>query len=310
MSVGGAALRCALHRLRAGRLVLVLACLVAALVGAGQCAGLVSSLAWYVPGGADDYTALLGQDNGLVAGLGDYLANLVLGRPQPAPFSGAVSVREVLQIPFGWLVCVLLPAVVTALLSGSEGERTPVLVATGSRVGDWLGRCLAALAGCALVWATLALVCVVITLALGGELTLRASEWFCDVAGVARETMTVPPHDVGPALAGVVAVSGALALAQLAISELAGPRPAFLIVAALVSGSVFLMTPALPGNLMMLARSAVFVVSHQVEVTGGFLQAGIEPWVSCVMAATLAAAALVVGAAVAGRRSYLGSDAR
>lgn len=310
MSVGAVALRCALHRLRAGRVVLALACLAAALVAAGQCASLVSSLAWYVPGGADDYTALLGQGNGLVAGLGDFLAYLVLGRAQPAPSSGVVAVREVMQIPFGWLVCVLLPVVVTALLAGSEGGRAPVLVASGSRVGDWLGRCLATLAGCALVWAALVLVCSIATLALGGELTLRASEWFCDVAAIARETLTAPPYEVGPAFAGAVVVSGALSLVQLAVAELVGPRPAFLVVAAVVSGSIFLMTPALPGNLMMLARSSVFVVSRQVEVTGGLLQAGIEPWVSYVMAVALAAIALVAGAVVAGRRSYLGSDVR
>lgn len=225
MSVGAVALRCALHRLRAGRVVLALACLAAALVAAGQCASLVSSLAWYVPGGADDYTALLGQGNGLVAGLGDFLAYLVLGRAQPAPSSGAVAVREVMQIPFGWLVCVLLPVVVTAILAGSEGGRAPVLVASGSRVGDWLGRCLATLVGCALVWAALVLVCAIATFALGGELTLRASEWFCDVAAIARETMTAPPYEVGPAFAGAVAVSGALSLVQLAVAELVGAPP-------------------------------------------------------------------------------------
>ena len=102
----------------------------------------------------------------------------------------------------------------------------------------------------------------------------------------------------------------ALSLAQLAIAELAGGMAGLIAVAVILAGSVFLMTPLLPGNYLMCARSTVFVVPWRVEVQGGLLQAGLDPTAGIAVAFLLGLAACLAGAYRARSRELLGGVGR
>ncbi len=290
-------LRVAVCRLRSASWPLLAMALAGALVAFGQCVALLLR-ARQVAGVS------------VAPGLGDYVAFLMAGTPQPAPLSLLLEPQRFVLVPFGWLVTVLLPAAVTSLAFGGGADFDSLLVATGSRWSHWAGRCLAVLVYGAGYWAVLLLVCAAAAGLSGGELSLVASPWLPQAAGFAHETQTQPPYQVGAFYGATVLLSLALLLAQLAVSDAWGSRVGFIAVAALVVGSVYLMTPALPGNMMMAARSSVFVVPWQVEVEQGSLQAGIDSILATCASGVLAAVALALGALVARGKDYLGSDER
>lgn len=293
------ALRVAVSRLRSASWLMLAMALVGVLVAFGQCAALLLRARQAV--GAS-----------VAPSLGDYVAFLMAGTPQPAPLSLFLEPQRFVLVPFGWLATVLLPAAVTSLAFGGAADPDPLLVASGSRWGHFAGRCLAVLACGAGYWATLTLVCAAAAGLSGGEMSLTASSWLPQAAGLAHETQTQPPYQVGAFYGAAILFSLALLLAQLAASDAWGSRIGFIAVAALVVGSVYLMTPALPGNLMMAARSSVFVGPWQIEVEvgRGALQAGIDSAFVMAAAGALAAAALAWGALVARGKDYLGSDER
>lgn len=296
MSVMRAAVRSAVYRLRAGRRALVFVNATGLLAAGGQCVALVLAAADFHPA--------------WVPSLGDCMVSVVAGMPQLMPATGVLVEAQVVIIPFGWLTVVLLPAVLVPFLSGGDLHGADSLVASGSRPGYWLGCCLAVLVGCFAYWSLLAAVCAVVVLAIGGPLDLSVSAHLPDLCRFAYETLTEPPYNVTTALTVTVLVSCALALCQLALAVAFEHRIAFLAVASVLSGSIFIMSPLLPGNLMMMARSVAFVVPYRVEVEHGFLQAGIEPFPALVISTALSVGGLLAGLAVTWRKSYLGSGSR
>lgn len=304
MSGARSVLRLASYRLRANRLSLLLACAVGALVALGLCFELEIRVALY----AKDPIGGASMQGGPT--LGDFLAFLLAGVKQPDPIADVVAAVRTLRIPFGWLALVLVPAVATAMLGTEESLSIQPLVESRSRWAHWLGGCLALLVGCAAYWLLVVGACMVATLAVGGELAPVASNWLPDVAGFARETTTYPPYGMGLFVATAVLTSCSLAQVQHLLAEMFGRRAAFLALAAYLAASVFAMHPAFLGNFLMAARSAVFVVGHQVEVGQGFLQAGLEPVWAMVVSGALLVASPIVGGLVARYKDYLGGGIR
>lgn len=287
-----AAGRVAWRQLRMGRRALLLACSIGALLALGRCVELLS---------------LADAVGGEGASLGDCLAFVVMGSSQPSPAPSTVSLPISLRVPYAWLVLVLTPS---ALVAQAGGEDVGGLVASGERMAHWAGRCASCLFECVLYWLVVLGCCAAFSALVGLDSSLAPSSWLPDAAGLSRETLPGPPYEAVSPFASACAMSCALMLAQLALSESIGVRMGFSLVAAVVAGSVFSMTPVLLGNFMMAARSTVFVVPYQVESDGGLLRAGLSPGMGVVVACVLAVVSVVVGAAVAARKEYLGSVQR
>lgn len=290
------AIRTAVYRLRVGQLALALAYITGLLVVGGQCTALILASADFRPA--------------WVPSIGDCMVSVSAGVPQLMPAAGALVEAQIVIIPFGWLTITLLPAIFVSFLSGEGSHDAACIVASGSRSGYWLGCCLAVLVGCCMYWALLAAMCAVAVLIVGGPLDLSISAHLPDLCRFAYETLTEPPYDVGASLATTVPVSCALALCQLALIGVFEHRVAFLTVASALAGSIFIMSPLLPGNLMMMARSAAFVVPYRVEVEHGFLQAGIEPSSALAVSAVLGAGGFLTGLFVSWRKDDLGVGLR
>lgn len=293
MSAARAAGRVLCWTIRARLPLAVLVCLAGMLVAAGECLIFSATV---------ERLGIVGEPT-----LGDALAFLLRGLAQPDTVSDRIPVAVMMRLPFGWIALVLLPSVLVIMTSALRPDE---LVASGNRGGHWLGRCGALLAFLALYWLSVLLVCAAYAAAMEGDLSFRASAWLPDVAGFSRETLTEPPYRVAPMIACAVSVSCAVSLGQLAALEVAGPYFSFLFAVVILAGSVFAMTPVLFGNYMMSARSAVFVVPHQVEVEGSLLQAGLDSAQGVVVALAVAALAVATGGVVVRRRDYLGSVKR
>ena len=280
-----ASLRVARYEVRSLRLSLVVVCVIGAAVSAGMCVDLLQR---------SHYFAVYGYQPTLA----DYAAFVMAGIPQPTPSSGVVEVRHTLQIPFGWLTLVLLPAVWVLLVAGARGGDA-ALVACGDRTSYWFGKCAVALLGCAAIWLCVATPCALFALSGHASLGLVASDALPDIAGFAHETMALPPYDMAALVCEALLVSCAISLAQLLLSLAVDARLSFVVVAAQFAGSLFVMTPLIPGNLMSAARSSVFVVPYQVEVQRGLTQAGIDPSLGIAIAGALGVASIVCGALLA-----------
>lgn len=268
-----------------------------AMVTAAQCVALLTRVSLYAP--ADSR-----------AGLADFLAFALLGSPQPDPLSEAVSVARLVSIPFGWLVLVLLPQAWTHLFCRAMDRREVPTVLSGSRLGMWLTRCVVTALACLLVFLAELATCLLAAAVTGGALAGGCSPWLADVAGLPRETLPAACEGLSVFLAGFALVSLGLSLAQLAIAELVGGVAGLIAAVIALAGSVFLMTPLLPGNYLMCARSTVFVVPWRVEVQAGLLQAGLDPAAGIVVALLLGLAACLAGANRARSRELLGGAGR
>ena len=268
-----------------------------ATVTAAQCVALLTRVSLYAPTGSR-------------ASLADFLAFTLLGSPQPDPLSETVSAARLVSIPFGWLVLVLLPQAWTHLFFRAMSRREVPTVLSGSRLGMWLSRCAVAALACLLVFLAELVTCLLAAVVTGGALVGECSPWLADVAGLPRETLPDTCEGLPAFVAGFALVTLALSLAQLAIAELAGGMAGLIAVAVILAGSVFLMTPLLPGNYLMCARSTVFVVPWRVEVQGGLLQAGLDPTAGIAVAFLLGLAACLAGAYRARSRELLGGVGR
>jgi len=278
-------LRVARYEARSLRLSLVVVCVIGAVVSAGLCVELFLRSRYFV---AYDYQPTLA----------DYVAFVMAGVSQPTPSSGVVEVQHTLRIPFGWLALVLLPSVWVLLVAEVRGGDA-ALVACGDRTSYWLGKCTVALLGCVAVWLCVAAPCALFALSGHAGLGLVASDALPDVAGFAHETLALPPYDMVALVWEVPLVSCAVSLAQLLLSLAVDARLSFVVVAAQFAGSLYVMTPLIPGNLMSVARSLVFVVPYQVEVQRGLTQAGIDPSLGIAIAGVLGVASIVCGALLA-----------
>lgn len=268
-----------------------------ATVTAAQCVALLTRVSLYAPTGSR-------------ASLADFLAFVLLGSPQPDPLSEAVSVARLVFIPFGWLVLVLLPQVWTHLFCRAMGRREAPTVLSGSRTGMWLSRCVVTALACLLVFLTELATCLIVALVTGGALAGECSPWLVDVAGLPRETLPAVCEGLPVFLVCSALVNLALSLVQLAIVEFAGGATGLIVVVVALVGSVFLMSPLLPGNYLMCARSTVFVVPWQVEVQDGMLQAGLGPAVGIAVALLSGLAACLVGGLRVRSQELLGGAGR
>lgn len=269
----------------------------AATVTAAQCVALLTRVSLYAPAGWR-------------ASLADFLAFALLGSPQPDPLAPTVSVSRLVSIPFGWFVLVLLPPAWTYLFCRAMGRREVPTVLSGSRTGMWLSRCVVTVLACLLVFLAELATCLLAAAVTGGALAGECSPWLADVAGLPRETLPATCEGLPVFLACFAFVNLALSLIQLAIADLVGSMAGLVTVATALVGSAFLMTPLLPGNYLMCARSTVLVVPWQVEVQGGFLQAGLDPAEGIAAALLLGLAAYLAGANRARSRELLGGAGR
>lgn len=258
------------------------AVLLAALVTAAQCVDLLGRVALYAPAGSCPTPA-------------DFLAYVFLGSRQPDPLGAAVSASRFITVPFGWIVLVLVPQVWTFLFATSMRRREVPEMLCGYRPAMWASRCLVAMGGAGLICLVEAAVCLAASVCAGGALDGNPSAWFADVAGLPRETLPASLEGLLTFVIAYCVMSVGLSLAQLALSEFIGTMPSLVAIVATLAAPVFLMRPALLGNYLMCARSTVFVVSWQVEVQGGALQAGLDPVFGIWLAVALSAASILLG---------------
>ena len=134
----------------------------------------------------------------------------------------------------------------------------------------------------------------------------ECSTWLADVCGLVRETLPAKRIGLPLFIVNCVCVQASLALFQQTLGEFVGSAGGLLAVVAILSGSVFLMSPALLGNYLMCARSTVFVVPWQVEVQQGALQAGLSPVVGITGSLIVCLASSVAGCRRAASFDYLG----
>ena len=239
-------------------------------------------------------------------GFADFAAYVFLGSSQPDPLSATVGVARYVTIPFGWLATVLVPLAWTYLFARRTSQLDQPTVLCSGRRRMWTCRCLVtAVASLALVVAEL-LVCVIAAAVAGGDMSCECSSWFADVAGLARETLPDSCEGLPFFLASYSCMGLAICLGQLCLSELFGAMTGLVVSVVEMAGSVFLMSPALLGNYLMSARSAVFVVAMQTEVQGGTLQAGLNSLLGVLVAVLLAGISLLAGMWRAGTRELSG----
>lgn len=239
--------------------------------------------------------------------LGDALLWVLGGCAEVAKPVSGLARANIPELPFHWLVVVLLPTcLLTFLPLGRDGfEQT--LVAGGSRRKAWLA---AAAAGTLIVlsyWLVVTATCALVTIVLQGSLSFEASEWTARTNPLIPEVLKAGPYDVLVAFLCGVAASVALALVQLALQLEYGTSVAWVTVVVLQLASILFFTPFLPGNLMMLGRSSALVVDHSVVVDETVYHAGFEPWVALAVSSALAVAWLVV-APLRMRRDLLRKD--
>lgn len=272
----------------------LLTCLMGAAICVAQCLGLVLRVR----------SAGLGE----APSLGDVWTGVMGGASQPFPFGSELTATRPIIIPFGWLSMVLLPCVLTMRMFREDGYSDACLVAVGSRGSFWVGTAMGCLVVVLLYWSVIVSCCAVVTIACGGKLALDASPWLPTVIALERASLSDPPYHLGASVALAPAVSCAICLGQLALSLLVGPRASFLGSVALVSGSIFAMTPLLPGNLMMAARSTTYTVAYPVLVEGGVLLPGIEYRDFLLPAIAFCLSFFLLPIAVVSRRDYLGGS--
>ena len=241
-------------------------------------------------------------------GMGDFWVSVMAGISQPYPHGSQPTEMRPLNIPFGWLTVVLLPCVLSVTVAREDGYLDACLVAVGSRWSFWLGHVVAMVVECLLYWGAVLACCVVATALANGGLTLQASSWLPDLLPMERATLAEAPYDMGAGVALAVVTSLAICLGQLALSQVTGVRVAFLVAVALVTGSLFVMSPVLPGNLMMAARSTVFTVAYPVEIREGMLLPGVEAGQALLPAAASCLLFSLLPLVVVLRRDYLGGS--
>lgn len=288
-------LRIVRRTLRASRFERLICCALGALIAVGEC--VVLGL------------GLLANKVVLAPKLGDVVCAVLAGTPQPPPSPDVLTVVQGLDIPFGWLALMLVPMHLVSVVYPDGRELQSVMVASGSRRACWEGISLSILASMLAYWAGVAAVCLIATLALGGELTFDTSTWLTSICGFARETLTHGSVRSGlPVCISTLVASCAMALAQCALSAALDRNVAFTLAAALVCASLFVMHPLLMGNLMMASRSAEFVAQGPIEAEFGAYAPGIELWVSAMLSAIVSLAAAVVGGMIVSTRDVLRED--
>lgn len=243
-----------------------------------------------------------------VPDLGDFLAWACFGCVQPEP---GARLAERVRFPFAWMLLVMLPVALVPALSARAREQDALVVASGGRGRALAGQALAVVVGCLGLWASVGLACLVAALLVGGDVSLAATDLLGgDLAELSRLTLARPPYEMGGFCLGVVCASTGLALLQLGLAQPLGQRMALVLAAASLAASVFVMTPALPGNLLMAARSSVFVACDAISAEGGSYQPGVMASTACGLGLALAAAGMAVGLAWVRGRDLLGRDGR
>lgn len=243
-----------------------------------------------------------------VPDLGDFFAWACFGCAQPEP---GARLAERVSFPFAWMLLVMLPVALVPALAARAREQDALAVASGGRGRVLAGQALAVAVGCLALWASVALVCLAATLLVGGDVRLAATDLLgAGLAELPRLTLARPPYEMGDFCLGVVCASSGLALLQLGLAQPLGQRTALVLVTASLGASVFVMTPALPGNLLMAARSSVFVTRGAMGAGGGSYQPGVVASAACELGLALAASGMAVGLAWVMGRDLLGGDGR
>lgn len=199
-------------------------------------------------------------------------------------FAGSDYYRIDDKTPFVLPIAWMMQQILVAVLVGSyairdlSGQAPQVLMRVGGRREWWLSKCLWAVATVLAFYALEAVVAVVAAVAFGGASPMG------DAVSIAVLGFPLSAFDGGELALSLllpVALSLSLALAQVALSLVAGPFMSFVAIMSFLAVSVYFGSPFLIGDCSMLARS-------------GFVQPG-----GVDAAPTLAACALVCAASVA-----------
>ena len=276
--VARAGLRVALHVLQVGHRYLYAVAATVALVMAFQAAELLIRFGQFRLDAAPT--------------VGDIVAFALAGSVMPDSSELLIAPLRALELPFGWIILAITPPILTALLVPS-GARYVVVEAAGSHEASLLGQCLSAVAGCLMCWTCVFVSSVVMTVLLGGFVSLDVSPWLASVIGVAPERVAHPPYEIAPALTALVTVSCGLSVAQVGLASACGERVGLLAALIPIVAAPFAATPALLGNLMMLARSTVFV-AVSLDVGSG-ASTSFSPCVGLFAAISLVAIGVLAG---------------
>ncbi len=193
-------------------------------------------------------------------------------------------VRDVhFKFPAAWML--LLMTLFFAPLSypyrDLMGFGRSVLVSSGGRWPWWLSKCLwvvvTALLGCLCVLCA----ALIVTCLLGGGLDLALDGKAAVAMGFSP--MTEGPYDIVDFFISASCMTCALCLVQLAASLVLKPTLSIVLVSSVLLASAFVHSPLLPGNYLMVARTAV------IE------QGGTHPLVGMALAGVLAVVSVALG---------------
>jgi len=246
-----ASLRVARYEVRSLRLSLVVVCVIGAAVSAGMCVDLLLRSHYFAVYGYQPTLADLRR----VRHGGDTSAHPLLGGGRgPAYAADTVWMAHPRAAP-SRLGAAGLPG---------RAAVTPRLLPAGTGRPIGFGKCAVALLGCAAIW-----LCVATPLR--PVRAVRAREPRPGRVRRAPRYCRLRPRDDGPAAVRhgrarpceALLVSCAISLAQLLLSLAVDARLSFVVVAAQFAGSLFVMTPLIPGNLMSAARSLSSFVPYQ-----------------------------------------------
>ncbi|HIR90311.1 MAG TPA: hypothetical protein IAC01_00795 [Candidatus Limicola stercorigallinarum] len=209
----------------------------------------VSVHAWFTV--AEGALALDGLIDGLT--LGDYCADVLKGMK---PFSAAQF--ETFTVPVAWMLVMLLAFYTTVTfpsrnLAHFGGAQ---LAASGGRWTWWLAKCAWVVLSTCLYWLVALVALALVALVLGNDMTLNVSNGYALNVEYALNVAALPPYNVLSFLASVPVMTCGLALVQLALSINTRPMVGFCSMIAVLVVSAFYLTPLLPGNYLMTARTA------------------------------------------------------
>lgn len=230
---------------------------------------------------------------GKVFSLGDYLLFFTAGMRQFAPWAG-----ERFQFPSAWAAVFLLGTYMTLWYPYRDlmGMGKQMIAVGGSRWVWWISKCVWVVCSTTLFAGIGIAVAAGAALVTGGAMDLRVAEIMPTLLNLIPAQTCDPPYEVLPQLALVPLALASLCLVQLAFSLLLKPLFSYMATVALLFLSAFYFSPWLPGEYLMVVRSAVFT------------KVGFGASTGVLLCAALACAACVVGGWAFSRMDVLNKE--
>lgn len=216
-------------------------------------------ISWSAPFyGADSFSTLSPS-------LGELIISLYGGMDFYYPDSGMPF-----SMPVEWMFVVLLVLFLSLdyPLSDLSSTGQNALVMSSSRTAWWLAKCFWVLFMVIIFCFIVLLAALLITLCMGGSLSLDISSTFPSILAFNTSNLTTPAWNIGSFLVAVPIWLCALCLVQLFLSLAIRPLPAFGCIAVFLFLSAYYANPLLPGEYLMAARSAIFLMDGYQTITG------------------------------------------